>query len=213
MLTWSNWVELHCTAQKKLKYLWYGSVTVHSWFASGALEVRSRYAQGLLLVRSEYAESHLSFRCSSEWLERFKIRHSIVFRRMCGESAAVTAEMMSDCLTHTLPSVLAEYRPENVFNADETGLFWKCLPDKTMALKGDTCSGGKRSKERITVMVCASMAGEQVVIGKYKKPGCFKNIRSLPVMYKANTRAWMVSELFTEWLIDLDKKFYREGRK
>ena len=47
-------------------------------------------------------------------------------------------------------------------NADETGLFWKCLPDKTMSFKGDTCSGGKRSKERITVMVCASMSGEKV---------------------------------------------------
>ena len=31
-----------------------------------------------------------------------------------------------------------------------------------MSFKGDTCSEGKRSKERITVMVCASMIGEKV---------------------------------------------------
>ena len=29
-----------------------------------------------------------------------------------------------------------------------------------MSFKGDTWNGGKRSKERITVMVCASMIGE-----------------------------------------------------
>ena len=31
------------------------------------------------------------------------------------------------------------------------------------------------------------------------------------VSYEANTRAWMVGELFTAWLIDLDKNFYCEG--
>ena len=66
---------------------------------------------------------------------------------MCGESSSVTSEMTSDWLSQTLPSLLAEYKPEDIFNADETGLFWKCLPDKTMRFKGDRCSGGKLSKE------------------------------------------------------------------
>ena len=150
---------------------------------------------------------HCEFHCSSGWLECFKARNNIAFRRMCGESFSETPEMTSDWLSQTLPSLLAEYKPNNIFNADETGLFWKYLPDKTMSFKGDTCSGGKRSKERITVMVCASMIGEKVpllVIGKFKNPRCFKNVRSLPITYKANTRAWMVSELLTSWIIDLE---------
>ena len=59
-----------------------------------------------------------------------------------------------------------------------------------MSFKGDTCSGGKRSKERITVMVCASMIGEKVpllVIGTFKNPRCFKNVRSLPITYNKYT--------------------------
>ena len=158
---------------------------------------------------------HCEFHCSSSWLEHFKARNNIAFRRMCGESSSVTPEMTSDWLSQTLPSLLAEYKPEDIFNADETGLFWKCLPDKTMRFKGDRCNGGKRSKERITVMVCASMIGEKVpllVIGKFKNPRCFKNVRSLPITYKANTRAWMISELFTSWIIDFDKKFQRQNR-
>ena len=62
---------------------------------------------------------HHDFHCSSGWLERFKGRHSIVFRKICGESASVTPEMTSSWLSHTLPSLLAEYSPEDVFNADE----------------------------------------------------------------------------------------------
>ena len=41
-----------------------------------------------------------------------------------------------------------------------------------------------------------------VVIGKFAKPGCFKNVNmnALPVIcYKSYCNAWMNSEIFTEW--------------
>jgi len=41
--------------------------------------------------------------------------------------------------------------PKNIFNLDETGLFFRALPNRTMCLKSENCSGGKISKERITV--------------------------------------------------------------
>ncbi|XP_044590927.1 tigger transposable element-derived protein 4-like [Cotesia glomerata] len=37
-----------------------------------------------------------------------------------------------------------------------------------------------------------------MVIGKSKNPRCFKNIKKLPVTYKANKSAWMTSQLFEE---------------
>ena len=66
----------------------------------------------------------------------------------------------------------------------------------TFHKKGDDCGGGKRSKERLTVALCASMTDEKLrplVIGKSEKPRCFKKIRveSLPVDYKFNRKAWM----------------------
>ena len=76
-----------------------------------------------------------------------------------------------------LPALLADYDPCDVFNADETGLFFKCLPEKTLAFKGEKCHGGKRSKERVTVMVAANMIGTEklkfMVIGKSVKPIVF----------------------------------------
>lgn len=34
-----------------------------------------------------------------------------------------------------LPSMLLGYQPEDIYNADESGLFFRELPDKTLALK------------------------------------------------------------------------------
>ena len=58
-----------------------------------------------------------------------------------------------------LPSLLQEYGYNlcNVYNADETGLFWQLLLNKTLAEKGDACVGGKAGKQRITLMIAANM--------------------------------------------------------
>lgn len=81
---------------------------------------------------------------------------------------------------------MKEYSPKDIFNGDETGLFYRMLPTKSFVAKGETCVGGKMSKERLTIFVCANMEGtfeKPIVIGKAWKPRCFKNLNrdSLPV--------------------------------
>lgn len=59
-------------------------------------------------------------------------------------------------------------------------------------------------KDRLTLMVCAYMSGTDkllfLVIGKSRNPRCFKNVKKLPTEYSSNKKAWMTSELFTNWL-------------
>lgn len=83
------------------------------------------------------------------------------------------------------------YEPQNIFNADETGLFYRVLPDKTFAYKGESYSGGKIGKERLTVFLYVSMSRKKLkplVIGKSLKPKCFKEIdvSKLKVEWKVN---------------------------
>ncbi|KAK9719728.1 CENP-B N-terminal DNA-binding domain [Popillia japonica] len=52
-----------------------------------------------------------------------------------------------------LPELLQNYEPRNIFNADEFGLFFKLMPDKSYVFKGETCHGGKASKEKLTVLM------------------------------------------------------------
>ena len=160
---------------------------------------------------------HETFQCSGGWLDRFKARHGVVFREICGEAAAVDDNIVTSWLDKTLAPILSSYHPRDVFNADETGVFYRLLPDKTLCFKGDSCHGGKQSKERITAMVCANMDGSEklplMVIGKFERPRCFKNVKTLPVAYKFNKKAWMTSVIFTDWLRKLDRQFTAQRRK
>ncbi|GBN63880.1 hypothetical protein AVEN_274614-1 [Araneus ventricosus] len=52
--------------------------------------------------------------------------------------------------------ILPDYKSDDVFNADETGLFFQCLPNKTAAFKGEEYHGGKQSKPRVTVLLTSS---------------------------------------------------------
>uniref|UniRef100_A0A1E1XRR1 Putative tigger transposable element n=1 Tax=Amblyomma sculptum TaxID=1581419 RepID=A0A1E1XRR1_AMBSC len=157
------------------------------------------------------------FGASEGWLSRFKARHGLTFRNVCGESAEVDKETCEQWVTSELKELLADYALSDVFNADETALYFKLLPNKTVTYKGDTCAGGKRSKERITVMMCANATGTErcrlLVIGKAEKPRCFKGIKTLPVDYTANKKSWMTREIFTDWLRKLDRKFAAQNRK
>ena len=49
---------------------------------------------------------HFNFACSTGWLERFKSRHSIVFRRVTGEEGAVSEDMVMDWNSNQLPLLL-----------------------------------------------------------------------------------------------------------
>ncbi|XP_064461915.1 tigger transposable element-derived protein 4-like [Ornithodoros turicata] len=51
-----------------------------------------------------------------------------------------------------------------------------------------------------------------LVIGKSKSPRCFKNVRTLPATYAANSKAWMTQALFEQWLCDMDRCFARQKR-
>lgn len=48
-----------------------------------------------------------------------------------------------------LPNILQAYAPDNIYNADEIGIFYKMLPDKTMEFKDVNCNGGKKNKEKL----------------------------------------------------------------
>jgi hypothetical protein len=174
----------------------------------------------ILIAKAESLAKDLGYEqwsCSVGWLDRFKKRHNIVFKSVCGESASVNETEADQWKTEVLPKLLKGYSPRDVYNADETGLFWRLLPDKTMAFKGESCSGGKKSKERVTAMVCANADGSDksplLVIGKFQNPRCFKGIKQLPTQYEANRKAWMNSELFTSWLRKFDQKMHRQKRK
>ncbi|UYV84826.1 TIGD6 [Cordylochernes scorpioides] len=151
------------------------------------------------------------FEASNGWLEKFKARRNIAFKRLHGEAGSVDANSVATWKGGIIPSLLAKYSPQDIFNADETGLFYKLLPNQTMTIRGEKCKGGKKSKERITVLVCYYMDGSEklplLYIGKYRRPRIFPQII---ILIK---KAWMTGAIFTDWLKKLDQIFKRRERK
>lgn len=154
-----------------------------------------------------------NFRASNGWLQNFKKRNEIVFKKVTGESASVDDQVCTQW-SEQLPELTKGYKPEDIFNADETGMYYQCLPDKTLTFKGDLCHGGKNSKQRVTVLLGANQTGtvklKPLMIGKAKNPRCFKGIKSLPMDYTSNQRSWMKSDIFGKWLTDLDKEMKKK---
>ena len=133
---------------------------------------------------------------------------------------SVTNEMITSWNETTLPTLLSNYelKLKDVFNADEFALFYQCLPNKTyhFKFKGENWSGGKRSKVKLTGMAAGSATWEKLpifVIGKSKRPRCFKNVKSLPCQYTAQKKSWMDSQIFEDWVRKIDRKLRTDGRK
>ena len=165
------------------------------WFATARaknIPVSDRMIQEqALLYAAELG--HEGFSGSNRWLDRWQKRHSVRMSTLSGEAADVSESIVDDW-RRCLESVCKGYQLRDIFNADKTGLFYRALPTKSMKVKGEEARGGKKSKERITVLLACSAEGQKLkpfVIGHSAKPRYFKGLASLaclPVSYNSNKR-------------------------
>ena len=184
-------------------YSWFKDQRAHNIPINGPILMAKAY---------DFAALHneKDFKSTNGWLDRWKNRFNITFQKMSGESAKVDEETCKEWL-NKLKHIIVGYEPEDIYNADETGLFFKCLPDKTFNIRGNKCFNGEKSKERLTLLFCCNSTGTHkmvpLVIGKSAKPRCLArvNMSNLGVYYRNNTKAWMTEVIFREWLLKIDK--------
>ena len=157
------------------------------------------------------------FEPTDGWLNRFKSRHGLKFKKEHGEQQATDTNASEEFRNNILPGLLQQYAKHDIFNVDETGIYFRGLPDRGYSFKNETLKGGKKAKDRITVLVCANMSGTEkeklMVIGKSKQPRQFpRDLTTLPVTYRNSSNAWMTGAIFREHLDNWNRRLRMKNR-
>ena len=139
------------------------------------------------------------------WRKRYGVNKSL---RLRGEAGDVDMEKAVNQIQE-LGLKLSEFKPENIFNQDETGLFYRAMPRRTYTWDEITDSrqlgrGQKAlgAKDRITLMLCVNAIGNRkispLIIGSSKKPHCFLDLKC-PLPYINQSKAWCDSITYRYW--------------
>ncbi|GES96196.1 CENP-B homolog protein 2-like [Rhizophagus clarus] len=144
------------------------------------------------LLASELGVPEDTLQFSSSWLQGFKKRNGIL---------NVQAILLKE---------FTIWMKQGFF----TGILLE--PDQTLATK--RIFRQKKNKKRLSIALCAnadrSHKLDPLIIGKFAKPRCFKNINinNLPMKYRNNNKAWMIITFFQEWLQEFDYQVAQKHR-
>ena len=153
---------------------------------------------------------------SDGWLRRFKHRHNIRQRNKRDEGGSAdhsdqTAEIIADIRDASI-----SYKPEDIYNMNETGYLWKMIPDKS--LKTERVNDQKQEKARITAALTCNATGSRKLpiwfVGKAARPLCFRaaniqGLESLGAVWRYNSTAWMDGIIMEEYLRWFDSQMER----
>ena len=155
----------------------------------------------------------VNFEPSNGWLLCWKQANNISFKKFHGESTSADHGSANEWVTNVLPQLFRGYDPKDVWNCDETGLFYKSMPSGSLRFAGDEQSNEtKVPKDRLTTLQFTNMDGSEkqaVVVGKLAKPCCFKNVKTLSFSYFVNRKIYMTTDVMKT----LDRKMIAQNRK
>ncbi|XP_053547000.1 tigger transposable element-derived protein 1-like [Bombina bombina] len=153
-----------------------------------------------LKAKKGEAAKDAEFVASRGWFDRFKKRSNLHNIKVQGEAAAANTEA-----AESYPSEFAKiiedggYSMDQIFNVDETGLFWKKMPARTfIARQEKSMPGYKPAKDRITLLLGGNASGtlklKPLFIYRFQNPRALKNYvkTRLPVHWRANKKAWIL---------------------
>ena len=159
------------------------------------------------MIADALGKSH--FKGSQGWLEIWKKRFAIKQLNICGESGDVQGNTV-DSWKERLPELVHGYSKDDILNMDETGLFFHALSDRGFAQKSQSCKGGKKSKERVTVALFVSASGQKekpVFIWKSETPRCLHGVELAYLLHTTVKvkHAWMSGEILESFSLNLIK--------
>ncbi|KAF7235282.1 Tigger transposable element-derived protein 1 [Varanus komodoensis] len=150
------------------------------------------------------------FAASRGWFNRFKVRANLHNFKVQGEAVSADVSAATE-YPKMLKKIIEEggYVPEQIFNVDETGLFWKKMPERTYIAKEEkNAPGHEAAKDRLTLLLGGNASGDfklkPLLVYRCPNPTALRRIikASLPVIWKSNLRAWVTVAIFEDWFLN-----------
>ncbi|XP_066977870.1 tigger transposable element-derived protein 1-like [Macrobrachium rosenbergii] len=167
----------------------------------------------LMKLKPESSSTEHEFMASRGWFDRFKKRSGIRSVVRNGEAASSDEKDVEKFVKEFHQFVDENgFMPNQMFNCDETGLFWKRMPKRTYITKEEKkLPGHKPMKDRLTLLLCANASGDlkikPLLVYHSETPRIFKKhkvIKSkLNVMWKSNAKAFVTTQIFREWICEV----------
>ncbi|XP_064090914.1 tigger transposable element-derived protein 1-like isoform X2 [Macrobrachium nipponense] len=198
-------------AMEKLLLVWLeDQIQRHVPVGIALIQEKARELYEVVVEKQGEGSATESFAASRGWFNRFKVRANLHNLKLQGEVASAdeeAAERFPGCLAEIIRE--GGYTADQVFSVEETGLFWKRMPSRTYISKEEkTAPGHKVSKERLTLLLGSNASGDfklkPLLVYLAENPRALNGIfkPQLPVIWKANKKAWVTDGIFEEWFND-----------
>ncbi|KAJ7345784.1 hypothetical protein JRQ81_001734 [Phrynocephalus forsythii] len=147
------------------------------------------------------------FKVSRVWFEKFKVRsgiHSVVRHGEAANSDLPPAEDFTAEFLHTMSA--QGYLPQQVFNCDDTGLFWKRMAKRTYITEEETrLPSHKPMKDCLTLLFCANTTGNlkvtPLLVYQSENPWAFKKHKvDKDLFWRSKSNVWVTCILFVHWV-------------
>lgn len=183
-------------------------IYLESVISAKALKIKQRlleeHSKNPFLTENEVT-AMTSFQASDSWAGKVARESGWRSKALHGEAGGVDVAEVEPQMA-AIRAKIKQFDPNYVYNMDETGLFFKLLPNRSYVKQEDvkTVRGTKlmKAKDRVTLYVTTNATGTDKVplslIGKSKNPRCFRN-KTLKLKYYNQAKAWSDSKVFKKW--------------
>ena len=153
----------------------------------------------------------MNFAASRGWLDKFLRRSPIqpsfkLYGKGNASLPALHAERMNE-----LRQIVSEYEVRNVYNMDESGLFYRMGPRRSYLSANERRSQTRgtefnKHKERVTIVLSCNADGSHILpvqyIGSAANPRCFRDHHydNQRLRYNSQKNGWMDSAGFNKWI-------------
>ncbi|KII74924.1 Tigger transposable element-derived protein 6 [Thelohanellus kitauei] len=94
------------------------------------------------------------FKANDGWLSQWKARHNIKFKKAQGEKSSADNENAEQWKTTKIHTFLENVCADDIYHADETGLYYRTTLDGSLCYKNMALYGYKKAMDRNTVLCC-----------------------------------------------------------